>query len=748
MNVIKGNTAPKAEEKTFYEVGSGLFAISPSPFFKEEQGKYIWTLSKKEKGTWMPVAKNIKYGKKVPYTFGEKVVGIPYKIEVHQEGKNLLNQVENKFFATLIVTPRTAKEPSIGRVILLNRGKANVNKADFNESLSAQARTTNLVGREITFYLWEEGAKEEDKYKKPKKARVDKNGIAEVKFSLMEYASQPTLMDYFMAKENTTKNFFFTAVYENKKATNKGAVEASDANSNAPKKEDSDGILSKGSEVLGEGWKYVVDAVEKVLTATSIDNQQTEKDSIGGCPRCKNDITLKQIKGICVGKKDKNGKETSLIKDDTFIKSALPYLNEYRKKAGINTCITKAHFLAQISQETKFYDLQERFKYTNPERMRKLFYSYFKQFGTLEKQQIESKRLSDLSLNSANWKEVANAIYGKTHPNGNHNTDKDDGWRYSGKGYKQITWRDNYSSLQAVAKKTFGVDVTWIDNDNPYKLKNNQKDAILSGLAFWKQKNITGVATEISDSAVKIVTSLINPALAGLDERKRFFKKAVEILEVEKCKPKGKINISDENGTVVVVSGTDTKIEKDAFKPTEFSWVMYKTIVFKDMSLKTYYDLEKDNQLPSPDYTTYLSRDTHQTSTSKGKILKHSDKRFGQYNEIPPGEYFLVPGVSGQKYKIYVIDSESKSAASENGIEGPDGSRGGVALHQYSPRFSVGCFTFNSGKNTKPIQDLIDNIPDLPIGDKKPVRFIIEPRKIIESTWDDPSFGTKKWKGI
>ncbi|WP_159473451.1 glycoside hydrolase family 19 protein [Chryseobacterium sp. 18068] len=487
---------------------------------------------------------------------------------------------------------------------------------------------------------------------------------------------------------------------------------------------------------------------DKTKTPTSIGKAATETKEDGKCPRCKDDITLEQIKKICVSKKNKNNVEACLIKNDTFIKAALPFLNQYRKKADINTCLTKAHFISQICQETKFYDLQEGFKYTNSERMRKLFYSYFKQFGDLEKQRAEAKRLSDLSLNSKNWKTVANAIYGKTHPNGKNNTDKDDGWRYSGKGYKQITWRDNYSNIQKTAKNVFGKDVIWLDNDNPYKLINVQEDAILSALAFWKRNNISSVATEISDKAVTNVTSLVNPALAGLDERKRYFKKAVEILQVDKCKPKGEINVSNEDGTVVIVSGTDTKVEKDAFKPTEYSWIMYKTSVYKNMSLKTYYDLEKGNKLPEADYVTYLSRDTHQTSTSKGDILIHSDKRFGKYNEIPPGEYYLVPGVSGQKYKIYVIDSESKSAAAENGIDGPDGSRGGVALHHYCPRFSVGCFTFNSGKDSTPVQTLIDNLPDLPINDKKPVRFIIQERKVKESTWNNSNHGTKKWTGI
>lgn len=102
----------------------------------------------------------------------------------------------------------------------------------------------------------------------------------------------------------------------------------------------------------------------------------------------------------------------------------------------------------------------------------------------------------------------------------------------------------------------------------------------------------------------------------------------------------------------------------------------------------------------------------------------------------------------GANHEYYVTASYVGKIHKVSGIDGPDGSRGGVALHQYSPRFSVGCFTFNSGKDTKPIQDFIDNVPDLPVGDKKPVRFIVEPREVVEGSWNNVEFGTKKWKGV
>lgn len=286
MKVITGNQSPKAEEKTYYEVTDALFGFNPSPFFKEEE-KYTWTLFKKDKSEYKPVANNKKYGIKVPYTFGENVVGIPFKIVIHQETRSLFNQSESKLVASYVVTPKTSKEPVIGRVILLNRGKSNVNKAKFNETLTAQARTTNLLGKEITFYLWEEGASEGDKYKKPKKGRVNKDGIAEVQFNLMEYASQNTLMDFFSGSK-AKKNFFVTAVYEKKQVSNQGAVQASDeivpeVKPNKPVEQPVNKPVEKQTDIEAEGLeKPGILPTEETKTPASVDPTKLNTKNCGG----------------------------------------------------------------------------------------------------------------------------------------------------------------------------------------------------------------------------------------------------------------------------------------------------------------------------------------------------------------------------------------------------------------------------------------------------------------------------------
>ena len=467
-----------------------------------------------------------------------------------------------------------------------------------------------------------------------------------------------------------------------------------------------------------------------------------KKEAKNTCNNCDKDITLDEIKKICVSKKNKKGEEVCLITDLTIITAAVPFLNEYRKLAKINTCVRKAHFLAQIAQESKFYQMQEGFTYTNPERMRGLFYSYFKGFGDKTAQTKEAKRLSDLSLDSKNHQEVANAIYGSKHPNGKNHTDTDDGWRYSGKGFKQITWKDNYVALQKYLKDTYKIDVDWVGGDNPYKLKNNAKDAMLSAIAFWGKNGINSVANKATDKAVESITIKINPAKAGLSERLRYFKKATEILNVAKCQD---VRLLDggEEGTVVVVAGISKKLGSEKSGSGE-QWPVYETTVYHNMSLITYKDLKSKTKLPKPNYTTYLTRDAHMSSEDR------SSKRYGTSNEAPPGTYFLNKEISGQKYNIYLSDSEGKGQSS---IAGSDGNRGGIAIHGGWPEGTIGCLsthTSNYGnKNPKApkkaqptnplVQELINNLPDFEVNnDERPVRIIIEERVATqnETVWD------------
>lgn len=174
---------------------------------------------------------------------------------------------------------------------------------------------------------------------------------------------------------------------------------------------------------------------------------------------------------------------------------------------------------------------------------------------------------------------------------------------------------------------------------------------------------------------------------------------------------------------------------------------MYKTKVFRGMTIDKYKEMKENNELPLPDFITYLSRDAH---GDKSKYGKHSNQRYGSNNECPPGEYYLNSAKDsggGGSYKIYLADTPSGRT-----INGVHGSRSGIAIHQYSPKFAIGCLTTASENDISPVDQLIDEIPDLLIHnqvniERRHVRIILEEREVVESTWEDSSVGTTKWTG-
>lgn len=317
MRTIQGDIKPKAEQKTLYELSTIILNFTSSVFSPQKEEKYVWTLYKLVNNQWKKVENNVKYGEKNTYQFGQGVVGIPFKIMVHSEEKDILQVNRNKLIAELKVIPKTAKEPVIGRVILLNKGNKDVNKAKFNEHLTAQARTSNLLGKEITFYLWEEGASEFEKYKNPKKARVNKHGIAEVQFNLSEYASPATFMIFF-GGNNATKKFFVTATYEGKGETNKTPVTATDRQQQTPKtntistqqkpqqpstpqptqapNNQDAGIIAKSREIIAEGIGNFFNAIENSISAAQVGTTQRKEEK-------KNCICQEQYKDLIWGGK-------------------------------------------------------------------------------------------------------------------------------------------------------------------------------------------------------------------------------------------------------------------------------------------------------------------------------------------------------------------------------------------------------------------------------------------------------------
>lgn len=81
------------------------------------------------------------------------------------------------------------------------------------------------------------------------------------------------------------------------------------------------------------------------------------------------------------------------------------------------------------------------------------------------------------------------------------------------------------------------MSVTWVGNDNPFLLKIDPRDSILSALAYWKKKGINEIAHGITDQNVDNVTSKINESKGESIRapRRFFFHNAIKVLHVKEC---------------------------------------------------------------------------------------------------------------------------------------------------------------------------------------------------------------------
>ena len=137
----------------------------------------------------------------------------------------------------------------------------------------------------------------------------------------------------------------------------------------------------------------------------------------------------------------------------------------------IDTPPRVAAFLAQCHVESAgFTRLEENLMYTTPGRLVAVWPS----------------RFPDVNAAAAfvrNPEALANKVYaGKI---GNGNEASGDGWRYRGRGLKQLTGRANYT---AAAK---GLGAPYVDNPG---LVSSPEHAVLSAAWFWDDKRLNPLA--------------------------------------------------------------------------------------------------------------------------------------------------------------------------------------------------------------------------------------------------------------
>jgi putative chitinase len=178
-------------------------------------------------------------------------------------------------------------------------------------------------------------------------------------------------------------------------------------------------------------------------------------------------------------------------------------LKETFEKYNIDTAKRQAAFIGQCMHESGgFKLLEENLNYS----AKALMNTWPSRFPTEEMANQYAR----------NPEKIANKVYGGRM--GNADESSGEGWKYRGRGIKQLTGKENYQRCS----EALGVDLV----SDPDKLLD-PKYAALSAGWFWNKHNLNDLADK---SDIETMTKRINGGLLGLDARKVAIAKAESIL--------------------------------------------------------------------------------------------------------------------------------------------------------------------------------------------------------------------------
>ncbi|HFQ3057296.1 TPA: glycoside hydrolase family 19 protein [Enterobacter hormaechei] len=186
------------------------------------------------------------------------------------------------------------------------------------------------------------------------------------------------------------------------------------------------------------------------------------------------------------------------------------YINAAMKEYGITAPLDQAMFIAQMGHEsTRFTRLVENLNYAAE--------NLVPTFGSHRITPQQAAALGRTAEHPANQRAIANLVYGgewgKEHLG---NQSAGHGWKYRGRGLKQITGLSNYHSCGQALK---------LDLVSYPELLERDDYAARSAAWFYSSRGCL-----LHSGDVERVTLLINGGRNGLDKRRALFNLAKSVL--------------------------------------------------------------------------------------------------------------------------------------------------------------------------------------------------------------------------
>ena len=167
---------------------------------------------------------------------------------------------------------------------------------------------------------------------------------------------------------------------------------------------------------------------------------------------------------------------------------------------GINTPLRLAHFLAQCGHESGGFKLtQENLNYS-AKGLLGVFKKYF-----------PTQALADAYARKP--EKIANRVYGSRM--GNVDEASGEGYKFRGRGYIQLTGKQNYTAFDAAVEDNILANPDLVSS----------KHALSSAAWFWKKNGLSLIAdTGSSTEVVTKITKRVNGGTIGLADRIKHFK--------------------------------------------------------------------------------------------------------------------------------------------------------------------------------------------------------------------------------
>jgi putative chitinase len=182
-------------------------------------------------------------------------------------------------------------------------------------------------------------------------------------------------------------------------------------------------------------------------------------------------------------------------------------LNKALPKYDITTDQRIAGFVSQCAHESMdFTAMSENLNYRE-ETLNKVFPRYF---GPGKRNAAEYAKNPEKIANYVYMDEFRTSKLGNTQPG--------DGWRFRGRGLKQLTGRDNYTRFAKDYDMTAEEAAVWVET---------KEGALASALWFWNTNKLNAIA---DTGNVAALTKKINGGDIGLADRQARYSRAMSAL--------------------------------------------------------------------------------------------------------------------------------------------------------------------------------------------------------------------------